>query len=200
MSVSDFPDSVNLKGINIYLVGMMGAGKSTVGRILAERMGYRFFDTDTLIEQATRQTVAEIFASSGEANFRQLETQVLSQLSAYQRLVVATGGGIVLSAKNWSYLHYGVVAWLDAPADVLYARLEDDASRPLLHTSEPRATLQAILEARSPLYSEADVRVPITDIASPEAIATQVLEEIQAILKPDVLPPHAADPSVAQQN
>ncbi|MEB3359629.1 MAG: shikimate kinase [Synechococcales bacterium] len=198
--MSDFPDNPNLKNINIYLVGMMGAGKSTVGRILAERMGYRFFDTDTLIEQAAQQSVAAIFAESGEAVFRQLETQVLSQLAAYQRLVVATGGGMVLSPKNWSFLHYGVVVWLDAPVDVLYVRLKEDTSRPLLNTPQPQETLQAILDVRSPLYQEADVRVPITAADAPEAIATHTLQAIQTVLKPEVLPPHLSDPSVTEQN
>ena len=89
-----------LKGINVFLIGMMGAGKTTVGGLLASELGYGFCDTDALIEQIAGKTINEIFAEDGEETFRQLETQVLSELSAYQQLIVATGGGIVLKPQN----------------------------------------------------------------------------------------------------
>jgi shikimate kinase len=97
-----------LQGINIYLIGMMGAGKSSTGIQLAERLGYRFFDTDAVIEAAAGQTIPAIFEHQGEDAFRELETQVLAELSAYQRLVIATGGGIVTRPMNWSYC---TMAW-----------------------------------------------------------------------------------------
>jgi shikimate kinase len=112
-----------LKGLNLYLVGMMGAGKSSTGAALAQGLGYQFFDTDSVLEAAAAQTIPEIFAQQGEAAFRQLETQVLAELSAYQRLVIATGGGIVSRPENWSYLHHGIVVWLDVPLAVLKQRL-----------------------------------------------------------------------------
>jgi len=96
-----------LRGVNIYLVGMMGAGKTTVGRILARKLKYRFFDTDELIVRVANQSIAEIFDLEGEEAFRELETKVLGELSAYQNSVVATGGGIVTQSMNWGYLHYG---------------------------------------------------------------------------------------------
>ena len=91
-----------LKKTNLYLVGMMGAGKTTIGRKLANRLGYHFFDTDALIEQSTGQKVNELFAKEGEAGFREIETQVLAQISSHTNLVVATGGGIVTQQMKWS--------------------------------------------------------------------------------------------------
>ena len=94
----------DLQGLNIYLIGMMGAGKSTIGKLLSERLEYRFLDTDTTIEQLTHQSITEIFQTAGEIEFRQLETQVLTEVSAYTRVVVATGGGIAIKLENWNYL------------------------------------------------------------------------------------------------
>lgn len=172
-----------LKGVNLYLIGMMGAGKSTVGKVLANTLGYRFFDTDTVIEQAAQQPIPQIFAESGETAFRQLETQVLSQLSAYTNLVVATGGGIVVTRQNWSYLHHGIVVWLDVPTDVLFERLKDDQSRPLLQSPDPQKTLQVILNQRVPLYAQADLTLTIASGDTPEAIAQRILHELPTILK-----------------
>ncbi len=106
-----------LKGLNVYLVGMMGSGKTTVGKLLAEKLNYRFLDTDILIETIAGKTIKQIFAQEGEAKFRELETQVLGEVSAYTRSVISTGGGVVLKAKNWSYLHYGIIIWIDAPVE-----------------------------------------------------------------------------------
>ena len=108
-----------LEGLNLYLVGMMGTGKSAVGRPLAEALGYRFIDADTVLEQAAGRTIPDIFASDGETGFRALETAVLGQISSWHSLVVATGGGVVTRPENWGHLHQGVVVWLDAPAELL---------------------------------------------------------------------------------
>ena len=167
-----------LQGINIYLIGMMGTGKTTVGRILARKLGYRFFDTDTLIEQVTGQSISEIFAREGEESFREIETKVLAELAAYTRSVIATGGGIVLRPKNWSYLHYGLIVWLDAPLDVLVTRLADDRTRPL------KSRLTELIEQRRPLYAQADLPIPIEASQTPEQIASQILNKIPSVLKP----------------
>ncbi len=173
-----------LKGINVFLIGMMGVGKTTVGSVLAKQLCYRFFDTDALIEQVAGQTINEIFATSGEDGFRQLESKVLRELSAYTRIVIATGGGIVLRQENWSYLHHGIVVWLDPPVEVLMNRLAGDLTRPLLKEADPASKLGSLLKERSPLYSEADLHIPIEANQTPEQIASQIIVKIPSVLKP----------------
>ncbi|MBE9128642.1 MULTISPECIES: shikimate kinase [unclassified Coleofasciculus] len=176
-----------LKGINIFLVGMMGVGKTTVGRLLATELGYHFFDTDTLIEQVAGKTINEIFAEDGEEAFRQLESQVLSELSAHTKLTIATGGGIVLRHMNWSYLHQGLIIWLDAPVKVLLDRLQDDATRPLLQTADPASVLQTLLDKRRRLYGEADLHIQVSANETPEEIASRVMAAIPSVLKSSVV-------------
>lgn len=173
-----------IQGINLYIVGMMGAGKSTVGRLLAPQLGYKFFDTDDLVAQVADKSIPEIFAEVGEAGFRELETQVLAQLCSYKNLVVATGGGMVLRRENWSYLHHGIVVWLDVPLALLQARLQGDGTRPLLQDPDPWGKLRSLLDQRLHLYAQADVKIEITTAATPEQIAQQVLTAIPQILKP----------------
>jgi shikimate kinase len=172
MTRADITD--RLKGTNLYLVGMMGAGKSTLGQHLAQQLAYRFFDTDTLIEQAANQTIAEIFDQSGETAFRDLETQVLAQLSPYTRLVVATGGGIVLCRQNWGQLYHGVVIWLDVPLAELEQRLKGDGCRPLLQRSDWPAHLAQLLADRRRLYQEADIHLTVNAGEAVEAIAERL--------------------------
>jgi len=167
-----------LNGTNLYLIGMMGVGKSTVGKLLASRLGYMFMDTDTLIEQCTKQTVANIFAESGEATFRSLEHQVLGQVSAYTRLVVATGGGIVLDLMNWSHLRDGIVIWLDLAVEEIYQRLlvdQVDQTRPLLQTPNPLQTLTTIYDQRRDRYAQADIQITINPAESPEMICDRLI-------------------------
>jgi shikimate kinase len=172
-----------LQGINLYLVGMMGAGKSAVGAPLAEALGYRCVDADAVLEQAAGRSIAEIFASDGEAGFRELETAVLEQISGWHSLVVATGGGVVTRPRNWGYLHQGVVVWLDAPAELLLSRLRQDPTpRPLLADPDPAARLEELLRMRRPLYSQADLHV-VQDGAPPEAVAAQVMHTLPSILR-----------------
>jgi shikimate kinase len=178
-----------LKGINLYLVAMPGAGKTTVGRLLAKQLGYGFIDTDEVIVKAVGQPISQMFAEQGEAEFRLLESKVLAQICAIQKLVVATGGGIILRRENWSYLHHGLVVWLDAAVDILYSRLVEDTTRPLLQDPDPKAKLRSLLEQRQPLYAQADLRITITEGETPEEISTRVLEAIPSVLKkPDSLP------------
>ncbi|NJN30318.1 MAG: shikimate kinase [Synechococcales cyanobacterium RM1_1_8] len=172
-----------LQGINIYFVGMMGVGKSTIGRLVAKELGYQFFDTDTLIEQVAKRSIKEIFAQEGEVAFRELESQSLAELSAYQGLVIATGGGIVTRRGNWSHLQQGLVIWLDVPLEMLYQRLKRDRTRPLLQTENSKATLRQLLEVRRPLYGEADLRVVPQPRASTQETAQQVLRAIPSVLK-----------------
>lgn len=172
-----------LQNLNIYLIGMMGCGKSTVGQTLAHKVGYKFFDTDHLVEQVSQQSIASIFAMAGEEEFRAIESQVLSEISAYTRLVVATGGGIILRPENWGALRQGLVVWLNVPAPVLWERLAQDQSRPLLHQPHPQAALHEILAARESRYGQADLQIQVTADQSPAAVANNILEQIPSVLK-----------------
>jgi len=178
-----------LGGINLYLIGLMGCGKSTVGRILAQHLSYRFLDTDHLVEQIAQKSISEIFTDSGETTFRQLETQVLAEISAYSRLAIATGGGIVLKQTNWSYLRHGIIIWLDAPIDLLYTRLQDDTTRPLLKVANPQDQLQQLLDQRRSLYAQADVYVAIDIQDTPEQVALHILEDVSKVIKPKLVAP-----------
>ena len=172
-----------LAGRSLYLVGMMGSGKTSTGRPLAERLGYGFVDADAVIEQAAGCSIPDIFDRDGEAGFRSLESQVLSAISQRHSLVVATGGGVVTQPENWGMLHSGIVIWLDVMSDQLLQRLNADSTvRPLLQTADPEAALNALLNERRPLYAEADLTVVIND-ETPEAVADGILQLVPSLLK-----------------
>lgn len=173
-----------LEGVNLYLIGMMGAGKTTVGKILANHLSYRFLDTDSIITQSAARSINDIFAEEGETAFRQLESDVLAQVCAYTQLVIATGGGIVLQRENWGYLHHGLVVWLDVPVELLYTRLAEDSTRPLLQDTDPQGKLRSLLEERTPLYSQADLKITVTAEETPEDIAHRIIQTIPSVLKP----------------
>jgi shikimate kinase len=195
---SHAPLARRLEGLNLYLVGMMGTGKSAVGRPLAEALGYRFIDADTVLEQAAGRTIPDIFASDGETGFRALETAVLGQISSWHSLVVATGGGVVTRPENWGHMHQGVVVWLDAPAKLLLQRLSADPTpRPLMQAADPAARLETLLAERRPLYAQADLTIHQAGEA-PEAVATQVLAGLPALIKQRPTAP--AQPVVLQSD
>ncbi len=172
-----------LGGRSLYLVGMMGSGKTSTGRPLAERLGYGFVDADAVIEQAAGCSIPEIFDRDGEAGFRGLESQVLSAISQRHSLVVATGGGVVTQPENWGVLHSGIVIWLDVVPDQLLQRLKADSTvRPLLQTDDPEAALNTLLNERRPLYAEADLTVVIND-ETPDVVADGILQLLPSLLK-----------------
>ena len=178
-----------LKGLNLYLVGMMGAGKSAVGRPLARALGYRFIDADSTLEQTTGCSIPEIFAEAGEDGFRALETSVLDQLAGWHSLVVATGGGVVTRPVNWGHLQQGVVIWLDAPEAMLLERLQADPTpRPLMADPDPAARLRQLLGERRALYAHADLHV-MQEGESPEVVAARVIEALPSILRERPEPP-----------
>ena len=146
---------------SIYLVGMMGAGKTTVGRLLARRLKLRFVDSDHEIERRCGVKVPTIFDIEGEAGFRSRETQVLADLTALEGIVLATGGGAVLAGENRQRLAAGgTVIYLCARPEDLYERVRQDRNRPLLATADPLARLRELYVQRDPLYrSIADVVV-----------------------------------------
>ena len=172
-----------LGGRSLYLVGMMGSGKTSTGRPLAEQLGYGFVDADAVIEQAAGCSIPEIFERDGEAGFRALESQVLNAISQRHSLVVATGGGVVTQQENWGLLHSGIVIWLDVVPEQLMQRLKADSTvRPLLQTDDPDAALNTLLNQRRPLYAEADLTVVI-DQETPAAVADGILQLLPSLLK-----------------
>lgn len=178
-----------LKGLNLYLVGMMGAGKSAVGRPLAQALGYRFLDADTALEETAGRSIPDIFAEAGEEGFRVVESAVLNELARWHSLVVATGGGVVTRPENWGHLRQGVVIWLDAPETLLLERLQSDPTpRPLLADPDPAGRLQELLAVRRPLYAQADLHV-MQQGETPEVLAGRVLEALPTILKDGPQPP-----------
>ena len=180
-----------LGGRNLYLVGMMGSGKSSSGRPLAQQLGYGFVDADNVIEEVAGRSIPDLFKQEGEEGFRALESQVLQAIGQRHSLVVATGGGVVTRPQNWGVLHQGIVIWLDPPRETLMRRLTDDSTpRPLLACPDPEEALQRLLEQRRPLYAEADLRVPIGDQTA-ETVASLVLEKIPTILRTDPGAPDA---------
>jgi len=146
---------------NIFLVGLMGAGKSTIGRHLAKSLGLEFVDSDHEIERRTGASIPLIFDVEGESGFRQREKKVIDELSLRNGIVLATGGGVVLDPDNRARLRErGRVVYLYATVEQLLARTAKDRNRPLLQTADPRARLQELLEVRDALYREvADVVV-----------------------------------------
>lgn len=164
---------------NIYFVGMMGAGKTTLGRALAQRLERRFVDTDKLLVERTGVPVATVFEIEGEAGFRRRESAVVGELAAQDDLVVATGGGAVLAEENRKAMRdSGTVVYLRAKPDHLWHRLKHDTTRPLLATADPRGTLAALVEARDPLYREAAHLIVDT---GPHSAATVVQRVIHAL-------------------
>ena len=172
-----------LSGRSLYLVGMMGSGKTSTGRPLAERLGYGFVDADAVIEQAAGCSIPEIFQREGEDGFRAIEHQVLSAISQRHSLVVATGGGVVTQRENWGLLHSGIVIWLDVVQEQLLKRLQADSTvRPLLQTEDPALALSQLLAERQPLYAEADLTVVIND-ETPDTVADGILQLLPSLLK-----------------
>jgi len=156
---------LELKGTGIYLVGMMGSGKSTLGDALAKKLGYRFLDTDEIAEFMVEMPIADFFKAGNEKEFRELEYQILMQMAQYTRVVTATGGGIVMKRENWGLLRHGIVVYLDvSPEDVL-RRLQADESqiskRPLLAETDPLQKLQSLQEERAEMYAMADVKFEV---------------------------------------
>ncbi|MDR1997824.1 MAG: shikimate kinase [Candidatus Margulisbacteria bacterium] len=169
--------------MNIVLIGFMGSGKTATGRLLAKQLDYRFIDTDQLIEQKNGMTVANIFDRKGEAFFRQQETELLKQLCGADNSVIATGGGIVLSAENRSLLqNLGSVIYLQADPPEILKRLGTDQTRPLLHKEDRLAEIHKMLAVRQPLYLAAAECIINTFTGQPEKSA----EQIRQLLKIEV--------------
>jgi len=172
----------------VVMVGMMGAGKTAVGKALAARLGVPFLDSDHEIEAAANMSIPEIFARDGEAFFRKKESQVIARLLENARGVLSTGGGAFLSEANRKTIsEKGVSVWLNADLDVLWNRVRHRDTRPLLKTLDPYKTLKELYEARVPFYAEADLSVVSDAQTSVEGMVDRVLAALAT--RPDVLEP-----------
>ena len=184
MAVQSTPKTLKEKlgGRNIFLIGMMGSGKSQTGPVLAKMINYAFVDTDDVIEKASKQSISSIFEKDGEKVFRDVEKKVLKEISQHHSLVIATGGGLVTLPENWGILHQGIVIWLDLDLKRSIKRLESDKKqRPLLIGDDLAENFSQIYESRKPIYLESDLRIEVED-QSPYEVATMVAEHLPSIL------------------
>ena len=174
--------SARLGGRPLVLVGMMGSGKTTVGRRLAARLGRHFVDSDEEVEKAAGMSIEDIFATHGEADFRAGEVRVIARLLKEAELVLATGGGAFMNPETRALVKASAVSvWLKADTDVLFARVQRRSNRPLLRTPNPRQTLQDLIDKRYPTYAEADVTVVTRDVPQ-DQVAGEVIEALIAHL------------------
>lgn len=170
----------------VALVGMMGSGKTAVGRAVALKLAVPFLDSDQEIEAAANLTVPEIFQRDGEVFFRKRETEVIRRLLETQSGILSTGGGAFLAQVNRENIaQKGVALWLDAPLDLLWNRVKHKDTRPLLRTADPRATLAEIFAARTPIYKLAELRVACAHDLSIDEMAERVIAML--LTRPDVL-------------
>jgi len=152
-----------LRGRSIFLIGMMGSGKSSTGPILAEILKYKYVDLDVLIEKLTKKTIDKVFSDEGEEYFRDLETKCLQEIIKLPAVVVSTGGGVVLKKENWGILRQGIIVWLDINKEIVLNRLNSkDNIRPLLKGNIER-TYEEIFQTRKDIYAQADLRVEINN-------------------------------------
>ncbi|MFS8115560.1 shikimate kinase [Rhizobium jaguaris] len=163
---------------NLVLVGLMGAGKSSIGRLVAHQLGIPFVDTDIEIERVSRMTIAELFEAYGEAEFRALETRVIKRLLKGGPRVVSTGGGAFINERTRRHVkRSGLSIWLKADLDVLWDRVSKRDTRPLLKTENPKQTLENLMNARYPIYAEADLTVLSRDVGK-DVMVKEVLAAI----------------------
>jgi shikimate kinase len=171
---------------NLILVGMMGSGKTTIGRTLAKHLDKIFVDSDEEVQQRTGVTIPHIFDVEGEAGFRLRETAAIRELMTRDNMVLATGGGAVLAEQNRDMLRQnGIVVYLRANVHDLWLRTRHDRNRPLLQTDDPRAKLTELFEQRDPLYQQAADIVVQSGKQSVQALMLQLVDEIEKFRKAD---------------
>jgi shikimate kinase len=170
---------VSAVSTSIILIGMMGAGKSSVGTCLQRRTALPLFDTDDIVASKFGLSIPEIFSKHGEKKFREVETQALRQLSETKRAIIVTGGGIVLRHENLQILkRLGLTVWLDGNEETLFKRASRTSTRPLLQRDNPREVFAQISKARLPLYARiANIRVD-TSLFTDEEVALAILSKV----------------------
>ncbi len=168
--------------MNVVLIGFMGSGKSSVGRIIAKKLGKRFIDMDDVIEDKASMSINDIFAKFGEEHFRDIESEVALMLAEDNNLVISCGGGVILREKNMRALKKnGMVFYLKASPESIYRRVKDDNSRPLLKVKDPLAQIKQLLSVRELLYNQwADIVID-TDSKSLEEVAEEIMKQINKI-------------------
>ncbi|MGN1394608.1 MAG: shikimate kinase AroK [Succinivibrionaceae bacterium] len=164
---------------NIFLVGPMGAGKSTIGKALAEITDYELYDSDSEIETRTGADIAWVFDVEGEDGFRKREEVVIDELTQLKGIILATGGGAIKNKNNRNHLvSRGIVVYLQTSVENQYLRTSKDKRRPLINNEDPKGTLERLMEQREPLYMEVADIVVSTDVLSAREIAHKILSEI----------------------
>lgn len=172
---------------SIFIVGPMGAGKTTIGRLLARALDREFVDSDWYVEEQTGADIPWIFAKEGEAGFRDRETRAIDELTQQPNIVLATGGGAVMRSDNRDYLHdRGIVVYLNAPVDVQMARTSKDKSRPLLQQPNPRQILQDLYRIRDPLYRQVAHIILPTGHTYPRHMVNQLLKQLSTYVTSDI--------------
>jgi shikimate kinase len=178
------PVSANRNIQNIALIGFMGTGKTTVGRIVADQLKFDLLDTDALIEQRSDKKIIEIFAQNGEATFRQLEAQLVAELATRTRTVISTGGGLPTNPENLDSLkQHSLIVCLWASPEGIYERVREQSHRPLLNDPDPLGQIRALLTAREPHYRQADVLIN-SDLRSAREVAQQVINQYRLVTGP----------------
>jgi shikimate kinase len=168
---------------NLVFVGLMGAGKSAIGRMTATALGIPFIDSDHEIERVSRMTISDLFVAYGEEEFRALETRVIKRLLHTGPRIVSTGGGAYINERTRRHIKkQGLSVWLKADLDVLWERVNKRDTRPLLKTENPKQTLESLMETRYPIYAEADLTVISRDVKK-EVMVEEVLTALAAMPK-----------------
>jgi shikimate kinase len=168
---------------NLVLIGFMGSGKTSVGRCIAEQLRFQFLDTDELIESRTGKTISDIFSENGEAVFRDLEHQVVEELSVREQTVISTGGGLPANPENFASLkQHALIVCLWASPDKIWERVRNQSHRPLLMDADPQGKIRALLAARESAYRQADVLVN-TEWRSVREVAMQVIHHFNSARK-----------------
>ena len=171
--------------VNLALIGFMGTGKTSVGRVVAELLHFDFLDTDDLIQTRTGRTIADIFAKDGEAAFRALERQTVGELATRTKTVISTGGGLPVNPENLAQLKtHALVVCLWASAGKIWERVRSQSHRPLLLDPDPRQKIRELLEIRAPFYQQADVLIN-TDSRSAREVAQQIILQFKLATRPE---------------
>jgi shikimate kinase len=165
--------------VNLALIGFMGTGKTSVGRLVAEQLHFDYLDTDELIQSRTGRPIVEIFSTDGEAAFRKMEQELVGELAARTKTVIATGGGLPMNPQNLVSLKtHALVVCLWASPEKIWERVKNQTHRPLLHDADPQKKIRELLAAREPFYRQADVLLN-TELRSIREVAQQVVHQFR---------------------